>query len=218
MKNLTDQLVEDSKGILNISPESTDIRYSKFDDGGVETEIGMLLYAFVLTIKPQYILETGCYTGISAMYMGQALKENKTGRIRTLEISPEHKERAEKLWKSIGLEEYIQCILQDSLNFEPSMPIDFLFLDSEPGIRFAELVKFYPYLKEGGYVFIHDLPPTFCQGNINPDHPEFKDWPFGTVPDEMKALIKEDKLRPFSFPSPRGFVGFYKPRKEDYKV
>ncbi len=52
---------------------------------------------------------------------------------------------------------------------------------------------------------------------MNPDHPEFKDWPFGTVLPEMKQWIKEDKLRPFSFPSPRGLVGFYKTKPDDYR-
>ena len=107
-------------------------------------------------------------------------------------------------------------MLTSSLDYIPTGYYELMFLDTEPDIRFKELVRFYPYLSYGGFVGIHDLPRSFCKGNINPDHPEIKDWPFGPVPDEMKKLMKNGELIKFHLPSPRGMVWFYKPRKDDY--
>jgi hypothetical protein len=42
-------------------------------------------------------------------------------------------------------------------------------------------------------------------------------WPYGKLPPEIIKLVKEDKLRPFHFPTPRGLTGFYKTREDDYK-
>jgi predicted O-methyltransferase YrrM len=218
MKTLTSQLFELGKGIIEKLPEVSDNtgKFSMANDGGVEIEVGEFLYGVTRVLKPTNILETGTYTGISSMYIAQGLKDNNFGQLITLETSAIHKEQAEKLWDQVGIIPFVTCQLVSSLEFKTELQFDLIFLDSEPEFRFKELVKFYNNLKLGGFLFIHDLPPTFCQGNINSDHPEFKDWPFGTVPEQMKQWIKEDKLRPFSFPSPRGFVGFYKTNKEDY--
>jgi len=56
-----------------------------------------------------------------------------------------------------------------------------------------------------------------AQGNINPDHPEFKSWPFGDLPQEIKNWVKDGMLRPFHLPNPRGMIGFYKTRMDEYK-
>ena len=216
---ITKSLVDKSNGLFILSPENTDSRYSKHDDGGVEVEVGELLYSMVRILKPQHILETGTYSGISALYMAQALKENNSGDIITLEIDSTHKLRAEKLWKACEVEKYVGCIMQNSLDYElPGMQYDMMFLDSEPEVRFKELVKFFPCLKPGGYVFLHDLPRGFCEGNVNPDHPEYKNWPWGELPNEIKQWLKNGDLVKFHLPNPREMVGFYKRRKDDYEV
>ncbi len=220
--NITDYLVEKSNGLLTLSPENTDVRYSKFNTGSTEAEIGEYLYAMVRIIKPKTIFESGTFYGVSSAYMGQALKDNYMqssikGELCTCEISVENQEIAKKLWKQLDIENYIVSKLLPSLKLVNFADFEMIFLDSEPEIRFKELVKFYPYLVPGGYIFIHDLPPTFCQGNVNLDHPDFKSWPFGEVPNEMKNWLHNDDLRVFSFPSPRGFVGFYKTKPEDYR-
>lgn len=209
---ITDELK--LRGELNLLPEVRDTKgwYHMFDDGGIEAEVGEFLYGIVRILQPEFILETGTYTGISSMYMGQGLRDNQHGHITTLEINDFHKQRAEELWRKIGIT--VSCELVDSARYEPKEMIDLLFLDSEPNIRWGELVKFYPFLEEGGYVFIHDVPLSLCQGNVNPDHPEIKSWPFGDLPLEIINWVREDKLRPFHFPNPRGMLGFYKTKKE----
>lgn len=206
--------------ILPVLPEVRDegFGYKMFDDGGVEQEVGEFLYGMVRILKPKSILETGTYTGVSASYMGMAMKENGYGLLETVEIDNYHKNRAENLWKKLYIESYVYCWLVSSLEFDPKTTYDMFFLDSEPNLRFKELVKFYPKLKEGGYVFIHDLPRSMTQGNINPDHPEIASWPFGDLPEEIKQWEKSGELVRMHFPNPRGMVGWYKRHKDDYDI
>lgn len=216
---ITNYLFERAGDLIKQYPEVRDEGkgYKMADDGGVELEVGEFLYGMVKILKPGYVLETGTYTGISAMYMGQALKENDRGHLVTIEIDEYHKNRAEKLWQQVGINGEITCRHMKSYDYTPSGKAELMFLDSEPNLRFHELVKFYPYLAEGGYVFIHDTPRSLCQGNINPDHPEIESWPFTNLPEEIKQWIRNGELRMMHFPNPRGMCGFYKVHKDDYK-
>lgn len=219
MKTLTEQLIEKSNGMLSLRQEISNPYYSANDDGGVEYETGEFLYGLVRLLKPENILETGTYTGISALYMAQAMKDNGKGSMITLEIEKGHKDRAEKLWNNCGISQYVVCLLGESLRLEPHSIYDLLFLDSEPQLRFQELVKFYPALREGGYILIHDLFGHMGQEDIiNPDHPEIRFWPWGELPDQIKEWLKTDKLRVIPLPTPRGMVMLYKTKESDYKV
>jgi len=220
MNKLTSDLIERSRGLIRALPEVSDNtgKYMMFDDGGVELETAEFLWGLVRLLKPAKILETGTYTGISALYMAQALRDNGFGRLITLEIEGTHKARAEKLWRLVEVEPFVECRQQSSLDFTSDGLYELIFLDSEPNIRWAELEKFYDYLRPGGYIGIHDVPPSLCQGNINPDHPELPSYPFGDVPSRMAELIKTGRLVKFHLPNPRGSVWFYKPKDEDYQV
>ena len=134
-----------------------------------------------------------------------------------MEFEIKHIETAKEKWHKLKIEDRIIEHHVSSLEFTPFHNYEMIFLDTEPNIRFAELVKFYPYLVEGGYAFIHDLPPNLTQGNLNPDHPEYASWPFGNLPKEILHWVWEDKLRVIHFPNPRGMVGFYKAKEDDYK-
>jgi predicted O-methyltransferase YrrM len=213
---ITDYFIERSNGLIKQVPEYRDEGkgYTAFNDGSVECEVGEFLYSIVRILKPRYILETGTYKGVSSSYMGQGLKDNATGFLDTLEIEDQHIQTSKQLWNALDLNKWIIPHHLSSGDFNPTYNYELMFLDSEPNLRFGELVKFFPFLTEGGYVFIHDVPPTLCQGNVNPDHPEIKSWPFGDLPEEIKQWVKEDKLRPIHFPNPRGMLGFYKSGKE----
>lgn len=201
---------------LKIEPEVTDNRFSMIDDGAVEVETGELVYGFVRRLKPENVLSTGVYTGISDLFIAQAIKDNGFGHLTAIEFEQFHIDRARKLWEEQGVSSQITSIKSSSLDFEPDRQYQFMFLDTEMHLRFHELVKFFPYLDEGGYVFIHDMPNTLCKGNVNPDHPEVVNWPVREFPPEFDELLKEGKLRPFHFGSARGLVGFYKVKEGDY--
>ncbi len=217
--NITDYFIEKSNGLIKKVPEYRDegLGYTAFNDGSVECEVGEFLYSMVRILKPRYVLETGTYKGISSSYIAQGLKDNQTGFLNTLEIEQQHIDTSKQLWNSLDLIKWINSYKINSREFEPKYNYELMFLDSEPPFRFSELVKFYSFLTEGGYVFIHDAPLSLCQGNVNPDHPEIKSWPFGDLPQEIKDWVKDEKLKPFHLPNPRGMIGFYKTRKNEYK-
>lgn len=141
--------------------------YESFNNGSVEVETGELLYAFTRMVKPLNILDLGTYKGISASYMGLAVRENKNGGIvESIEFDSQHWNEAENLW--IKLEILGTVILKQMRveDFKPEFRYDLIFIDTEPATRFSELITFYPYLNQGGYVFIHDLPGIFRRKNI----------------------------------------------------
>lgn len=194
--------------------------YRMWNDGSVEVEVGCFLYGLVQLIKPKLVLETGTYKGGAASYIAEALKDNGYGKLDTVEYEFAHIKTARERIGRLGTENFVNFVQSDSLRFEPRIEpeqYDLMWLDTEPQLRFAELVKFFKHLKPGGFVFIHDCPPTLCQGNINPDHPEMKSYPFGDLPQEIIDWVKSGELHPMAFPNPRGMYGFYRPRLDEYK-
>ena len=199
---------------LDKMPEPTDARYSCDNTGGVELEVGEFLYGLVRTMKPDRVLETGTHTGIAASYIAAALKENGFGKLDTIEWEGKHLNAARERWSELGLEKFITFYVENSLDFCAPHLYDIIFLDTEPQIRFEELLNFEDKLKEGGLIMIHDLGGGMCQV----DNKELGfGWPFGKLPDGIIELVKKDSLRPFHFATPRGLTCFYRPRKEDFK-
>lgn len=218
MTNVTDYLSKKAGTDFKITTEISDPtgRWHMFNDGGVECETGELLYAFIRECKPLWVLETGTHRGVGAAYMGQAVKDNGYGHVNTYEFIRQHYQYSKDLLRDLELEDWVSCFLGDVAEVEPEVKYDFILLDTEPQTRFAELIKFYPYLNEGGFVFIHDLHRHMHQIGINPDHPDEPNWPFGTIPDKIKQWVKKGELRPFHFPTPRGLTGFYKTHPDDF--
>lgn len=190
--------------------------YFMVDDGGVEKEVGEYLFGLIKVLKPQHVLETGIYHGISSSYMGLALQENGYGQLDAVEYEAQHIQESKEKWNKLEISSLITSYLISSLDFRPDHKYQLIWLDTEPHLRFAELIRFFPYLEEGGFVGIHDLPRGMCQGNINPDHPEIESWPFGNLPEEIKQWERTGELVRLSFPNPRGMVFWYKRHKSDY--
>jgi len=197
--------------------EPTNSEYSCFNTGGVETAVGEFLYGFVRMLKPEYVLETGTHLGISASYIGQALKDNRKGLLTTVEIERAHIRTSETRFDRLGIHERICVDKEISTDYDVEYDCDIMFLDTEPYTRFKELRRFFPKLKPGGFVFIHDMPRSLCQGNVNPDHPDFKSWPVGVIPKEIHEWVLDNELVPFHFNTPRGLLGLYKTHPDDYK-
>lgn len=218
MKNVTERLLQ-LDPTLSVHDEGEwsqkETLYKAFNDAGVECETGEFLYSMVRLLKPLNVLETGTHWGIGASYMGLGLKDNVLGHLDTIEFLPEiHLRACERIYGAVGLDGFVTAHLIDAAKFDPGEKIyDLILLDTEPQTRFAELIKYYPYLKEGGFLFIHDLHRHMHQ---IPNEEHGFAWPYGEIPEEMAQLVKEGKLRPFHFPTPRGLTGFYKPSSEDY--
>ena len=195
------------------SPQSG---YRMFNDAGTECEVGEFLYGLVRMLRPNNIFETGTHVGISAAYMGQALKDNGKGLLTTVEIEKQHIKTAEDRWHRMELDKYVVCDKSESLSYDLEYDCELMFLDSEPYLRFNELRRFFPRLVPGGYVFVHDTPRSLCQGNVNLDHPTFKSWPFGDINKEVHDWVLDHELMPFHFGTPRGLTGFYRKHPSDY--
>ncbi len=198
-------------------PEAQNPKRDMFDTGGIEAQVGEFLYGLVRMMRPQYVIETGTYSGISAMYMALGLRDNKFGYLDTIEYEESHYKRAKERFIKLELQNIIIQHHCSSFDYIFHHNYDLMFLDTEPSSRFKELVQYFPRLNPGGRIFIHDAPRDLTQGNVNPDHPEFKSWPFGDLPQEIINWVKDRELVPWHFGTPRGFVGFYKPREDDYK-
>lgn len=207
--NITQTLMRRSN-LLSIQQEVTDSLnlYSMFNTGGVEVEVGEFLYGLCRLIKPENVLETGTHLGISASYIAQALEDNGRGKITTLEIFHDAQQQSMRLWMELGLNHRVVSVLLPSLEHTANEQIDFLFLDSEPHLRFDEFVKFWPMVKPGGFIAIHDLHPNL--GHSGQTVNGMFCWPFGDFREKLGAYIKNGEVSVFNFHSPRGFTLFQK--------
>lgn len=188
--------------------------YSSFNDAGIEVETGEFLYSMTRLLKPDRVLETGTHWGISASYMAMALKDNNKGELDTIEFLPEIWKVADKRFKTLKIDNIVNNLKMDVKDFKPDNNYKLILLDTEPQLRFNELIRFYPYLDEGGFVFIHDLHRHMHQ---IPNEEHGFAWPFGQIPLQLKIFIREERLKPLHFDTPRGLTGFYKPHSKDYE-
>jgi predicted O-methyltransferase YrrM len=219
LQELDPTLILHNEGSWDKPLDSSAPGFTSFNDAGIETETGELLYSFTRILKPNRVLETGTHIGVGMAYMGQALKDNKKGRLDTIEFLPEIHARALQRRADLNLIDQVDPYIMDVKDFiikavEKNIRYQLILLDTEPQTRFTELIEIFPQLDEGGFVFIHDLHRHMHQIE-NADH-GFA-WPFGEIPLPMEELVKSGQLRPFHFPTPRGLTGFYKVSKDDYK-
>lgn len=219
--NITKELLERDpslqqhlEGKWNV-PFDGSVGYTSFNDAGLECETGEFLYAMVRILQPQNVLETGTHHGVGASYIGSALRDNKKGRLDTIEFNAENYHIAKERMQTLGLEEYVTQHLMDARNFRATDDhYDIILLDTEPELRFGELIRYMPSLAEGGYVFIHDLHRHMHQ---IPNEEHGFAWPYGKLPEQIVQWVNDGILRPFHFPTPRGLTGFYKVKAEDYQ-
>lgn len=199
-------------GQKELEPEPSDSRYRCWNTGGVEREVGEFLYGLVRMIKPKNILETGTHKGIAASYMAQALKENESGHMETIEYEPSHVQSSKQRFNDLQLNEQITIYERSSIGFTPDKNYQIIFLDTEPQIRFQEFVEFSKFLEPGGIMMIHDLHPHMNQ--VESEHGF--GWPYGAIPQEMKDLLNKEYSK-VHFRTPRGLSLFYKKGPDDYE-
>lgn len=195
---------------LEIVPEITpgNHGFSMIDSGGVEVEIGEFLYALLRVIKPNYVLETGTYHGLSSTYMGMALKANGKGTLTTLDPYTLPDNISFTLWRNMELENIVFHKKESSLDYVCTTPIDVLFLDSEPYLRFKEFVKYFDLVSPGGIIMIHDLHPHLSYTGLEING--MKNWPYGDFRETIGPFIKQHQVQVMSFTTPRGFTMFQK--------
>jgi len=165
--------------------------WSMLDGYTAEVEVLDFLYALVRLVKPKVLLQTGTWLGWSACAIGAALRDNGFGRLTTLEISPDAHAEAVKNIHAYGVENFVNPLLQSSMEHVPDSAIEFAIFDSELDLRESEFRRFRQSLAEGAIVAFHDTAPHFQ-----------------IVGDAIKSLSSEGTLIGLDFPTPRGiFIG-----------
>ena len=123
----------------------------------------LILYKLIRKLEPASILELGSCVGISAAYQAFAMKHNGSGRLVTLEGSPETARVAQETLDTLGLGESKVIVgrFQDTLKqqLESAQPIDFFFNDGhhdrDAVLEYFELSK--PHLAEDAVVAFDDI-------------------------------------------------------------
>jgi hypothetical protein len=111
-----------------------------YNTGSTEMEVLNWLYATILLLKPQHLVETGAADGLGTIALASACKANGFGCVHSIEIDKEVCSRAQKLLKRAGLNQWVEYHCQDSREFlrETKINFEFGFFDSLCEIRAQE--------------------------------------------------------------------------------
>src|SRR3989442_14412712 len=63
-------------------------RWRMLDSMTAEVEVLEFLQCLVTTLKPQLVVETGTFLGVSTLRIAEGLKQNGSGRVITCEFDP----------------------------------------------------------------------------------------------------------------------------------
>jgi prolipoprotein diacylglyceryl transferase len=164
-------------------------RWHMYDSMSAEVEVLDFLKAIVTAIKPELIVETGTFSGLSTLRMAEGLKENGVGRIITCEWDKKVYDAAKKRFAESGLAKWIDARNESSLEMQVAGNIDMLFCDSDVPQREQEVRKFLPQISPYGLILMHDASSSM------------KSVREGALKMEAEGLISVLLL-----PTPRGLV------------
>jgi predicted O-methyltransferase YrrM len=131
-------------------------RWRMYDAMTAEVEVLEFLKTLVTTLKPNLVVETGTFMGVSTLWIAEGLKENGFGRVITIEFDPKIHDAAKDKFEKSGLAPWIDSRLGSSLDLEVSGQIDLFFSDSELEIREKEVRRFLPQINPNGIILMHD--------------------------------------------------------------
>jgi predicted O-methyltransferase YrrM len=131
-------------------------RWHMYDSMTAEVEVLDFLKALVITVKPELVVETGTFSGLSTLRIAEGLKENGVGRMITCEWDKKVYDAAKKRFAESGLGDWIDARNESSLEMKVHGRIDMLFCDSDPELREQEVRRFLPMMNPYGLILIHD--------------------------------------------------------------
>src|ERR1700676_1275162 len=131
-------------------------RWHMYDSMSAEVEVLDFLCQLVKTVKPEVIVETGTFSGLSTLRLAEGLKANGVGRVITCEFDPKVFAAARQRFDSSGLREWIDARNVSSLEMNVEGAIDMLFCDSDAPLREQEVRRFLPQMNPGGLILMHD--------------------------------------------------------------
>lgn len=160
-----------------------------YDSMTAEVEVLEFLRTVVTTLKPELVVETGTFSGISTLSMAEGLKQNARGKVITCEFDPLVFADAKKRIESSGLAQWIECRNQSSLEMKVDGRIDLFFSDSDMPVREQEVRRFLPQINPYGLILMHDASSHLKQ-----------------VREAALKLEAEGLISVVLLPTPRGLV------------
>jgi predicted O-methyltransferase YrrM len=127
-----------------------------FDSMTAEAEVLEFLRSIVTTIKPELVVETGTFSGISTLWIAEGLKANGRGCVITCEFDYPIYENAKGRIQTSGLSDWIELRNESSLEMKVEGSIDLFFSDSDMLIREQEIRRFLPQISPHGLILMHD--------------------------------------------------------------
>jgi predicted O-methyltransferase YrrM len=164
-------------------------RWSMYDSMTAEVEVLEFLRCVVTTIKPELVVETGTFSGISTLWIAEGLKANGRGRVVTCEYDPVVYANAMQRIASSEFASWIECRNESSLAMNVQGTIDLLFSDSDMPIREQEVRRFLPQMSPHGIILMHDASSHLKQ-----------------VREAALKLEAEGLISVVLLPTPRGLV------------
>ena len=131
-------------------------RWSMYDSMTAEAEVLEFLRTLVTTTKPDLVVETGTFSGISTLWIAEALKRNGRGKVITCEFDPTVYAKAKARIADSGLSDWIECRNESSLDMKIEGTIDLFFSDSDMPVREQEVRRFLPQINPFGLIVMHD--------------------------------------------------------------
>src|SRR5665213_3602316 len=131
-------------------------RWHMFDSMTAEAEVLEFLRTFITTIKPELVVETGSFLGVSTLWIAEGLKSNGFGKIISCEFDPLVFAKAKEKIAASGLSDWIELRNESSLEMHIDGTIDLFFSDSDMPIREAEVKRFLPQIRSTGLILMHD--------------------------------------------------------------
>ena len=164
-------------------------RWRMYDSMTAEAEVLEFLRTLVTTIKPNLIVETGSFLGVSTVWMAEGLRENGFGRIVSCELDPMVFAKAQEKIAASGLSEWIDLQNVSSFDLKSTGQIDLFFSDSDLDVREMEVRQYLPRISSTGLILMHDAA----------SHP-------GTVREAALRLEAEGLISVVLLPTPRGLA------------
>lgn len=164
-------------------------RWHMYDSMTAETEVLEFLRTLVTTLKPELIVETGSFLGVSTLWMAEGMRSNGFGKIISCEFDPVVFAKAQEKIGASGLAQFIELRNESSLQMKVEGTIDIFFSDSDMPIREAEVKRFLPQIRPTGLILMHDASSHLK-----------------TVRDAAFSLEAEGLVSCIFLPTPRGLV------------
>ncbi len=164
-------------------------RWSMYDSMTAEVEVLEFLRTVVTTTKPNLVVETGTFMGVSTLWIAEALRLNGFGRIVSCEYDPKVFETAKQKIEGSEFRDLIDLRNESSLEMTVDGTIDLFFSDSDMPIREQEVRRYLPQISPFGIILMHDASSHLKQ-----------------VREAALKLEQEGLISVVLLPTPRGLV------------